>query len=414
MKSYRLAGLLILALALAGFSSAAAMSPDKDCKPVGACQAQSTGASSLSCQTKCASACAGKSGQISDSASAPSCAAQCTSPCGSADCGDCTACGSAVRGGPRYRSIRSRESRCTCGSVACRLYGIRCNADKRKLERACGTAACTAPCPPGCTKPCCADKRVCMKKAQCPPGCTKPCCADREWKVMKIREGRCTCGSVACRLYGIRCNADKRKLERACGAAACTAPCPPGCAKPCPAGGERKVMKVRIEETGNRGERIIVKEIDSDSAEDFRWLDEEGEIIHISRARGAFLGVSVESVPQGEYDGSGVLVSEVHDGSPAEDLGLEAGDIILAVDGVDVQGPEDFVQEIRAREPGDEVTLEVVRDGRAMQLAVELGEREVLEMKKSARTVGQIENEIKELKKELEKMRKKLKELERN
>lgn len=335
MKSYRLAGLLILALALAGFSSAAAMSPDKDCKPVGACQAQSTGTSSLSCQTKCASPCAGKSGQISESASAPPCAAQCTSPCGSADCGDCTACGSAVRGGPRYRSIRSRESRCTCGSVACRLYGIRCNADKRKLERACGAAACTAPCPPGCTKPCCPD-------------------------------------------------------------------------------GGRKAMKIHIEETGSCGERIIVKEIDSDSAEDFRWLDEGGEIIHISRARGAFLGVSVESSPQGEYGGSGVLVSEVHDGSPAEDLGLEAGDIILAVDGVDVQGPEDFVQEIRAREPGDEVTLEVVRDGRAMQLAVELGEREALEMKKSARTVGQIENEIKGLEKELKKLRKKLKELERN
>ena len=61
--------------------------------------------------------------------------------------------------------------------------------------------------------------------------------------------------------------------------------------------------------------------------------------------------------------GQGAVITEVADGSPASDVGLEQGDVILSVDQSTTDGAEGVVAAVRDREPGDEVEVVVLRDG---------------------------------------------------
>jgi serine protease Do len=60
---------------------------------------------------------------------------------------------------------------------------------------------------------------------------------------------------------------------------------------------------------------------------------------------------------------SGVLVTKIADGSPAEDVGIVAGDIILGMDNVEIHSIEDLVGEIHKRRIGDKVKIFVLRQG---------------------------------------------------
>jgi PDZ domain-containing protein len=57
-----------------------------------------------------------------------------------------------------------------------------------------------------------------------------------------------------------------------------------------------------------------------------------------------------------------VVVSSVQGGTPADGL-LEPGDEIVEVDGVVVEEPADVTEAVQRAEPGDTVTVEVVREG---------------------------------------------------
>jgi putative serine protease PepD len=85
-----------------------------------------------------------------------------------------------------------------------------------------------------------------------------------------------------------------------------------------------------------------------------------------------FLGVSIDDRSDG---GQGALVTEVADGSPAEEVGLEQGDVILSVDESTTDGAAGVVAAVRDREPGDEVEVVVVREGEEQTFSVTLAER---------------------------------------
>jgi S1-C subfamily serine protease len=110
----------------------------------------------------------------------------------------------------------------------------------------------------------------------------------------------------------------------------------------------------------------------------------------------AYIGVSSQALyPQlarklGLDTTFGGLVSEVVAGGPAEEAGLEGGndklrfqaaqyrtggDVILRVDGRDIVGPNDLGEVIAAHQPGDKVTLTVLRDGDREQVELTLGKR---------------------------------------
>ncbi len=85
-----------------------------------------------------------------------------------------------------------------------------------------------------------------------------------------------------------------------------------------------------------------------------------------------FLGVSLNDRTDG---GQGALVTEVEDDSPASDVGLEQGDVILSVDHSTTDGAEGVVAAVRDHQPGDEVEVVVLRDGETQTFQVTLTER---------------------------------------
>jgi putative serine protease PepD len=69
------------------------------------------------------------------------------------------------------------------------------------------------------------------------------------------------------------------------------------------------------------------------------------------------------------------VLSTVEGDSPAQKAGLERGDAIIGVDGEKVNSAISLVGQLRERRPGTEVTLQVVRDGKAQDIKATLGTR---------------------------------------
>jgi putative serine protease PepD len=91
---------------------------------------------------------------------------------------------------------------------------------------------------------------------------------------------------------------------------------------------------------------------------------ERGETI-----RRAYLGVSTA-------EGSGgAVVREATGGGPAARAGLRSGDVIVAVGGERIAGPDDVATAIQDRAPGESVDVEVRRDGELRTFEVQLTAR---------------------------------------
>lgn len=73
---------------------------------------------------------------------------------------------------------------------------------------------------------------------------------------------------------------------------------------------------------------------------------------------------------------AGALVQSVEAGGPAEKAGVEAGDIIVKVDGKPVEKSGDLPRLIGNTRPGSKATLQVFRRGSARDLSVTVGEFE--------------------------------------
>ena len=72
----------------------------------------------------------------------------------------------------------------------------------------------------------------------------------------------------------------------------------------------------------------------------------------------------------------GALVSRVESGSPAEAAGLQAGDVIVAVNGSETEGSRELRNAIGMVRVGEEVTVEVQREQRRIRLDVRVGRAE--------------------------------------
>ncbi|MCU1398951.1 MAG: peptidase family protein [Acidimicrobiales bacterium] len=85
-----------------------------------------------------------------------------------------------------------------------------------------------------------------------------------------------------------------------------------------------------------------------------------------------FLGVGLEDRSDG---GQGAVVTDISPDSPAAFAGLEAGDIVVAVDGETVDGTGGVIGAIRGHQPGDDVQVTVERNGDPLTVDVTLAER---------------------------------------
>jgi serine protease Do len=75
---------------------------------------------------------------------------------------------------------------------------------------------------------------------------------------------------------------------------------------------------------------------------------------------------------------SGVTISNVVAGSPADTAGLKVGDTITAVDGKEVKNGDELVADIAARKPGSKANLSFVRNGKKEQTSVTIADRSKL------------------------------------
>ena len=83
-----------------------------------------------------------------------------------------------------------------------------------------------------------------------------------------------------------------------------------------------------------------------------------------------FLGISGQDPTIGR---AGALVIEVVSDSPADQSGLQEGDLIIAVDGSPVLGMSELAARIRLTSPGTVVAIDIVRNGEEIGLNVVLG-----------------------------------------
>jgi len=84
------------------------------------------------------------------------------------------------------------------------------------------------------------------------------------------------------------------------------------------------------------------------------------------------LGVSSDDPTSGR---GGALIQDVAPGTPAADAGLQVGDLVVELDGQVVTGRDDLIGRIRDHQPGDQVTLKVVRDGKEQTVTATLADR---------------------------------------
>ncbi len=102
------------------------------------------------------------------------------------------------------------------------------------------------------------------------------------------------------------------------------------------------------------------------------------ELITSGKATHAWLGVQLDD-GAGTADGTtrqGAVITQVVDGTPAQQAGLATGDVIVTIDGETVSGAESLTAQVRERGPGDKVVMGVVRDGTLIEVSVTLATRQ--------------------------------------
>ncbi|WP_062203382.1 S1C family serine protease [Demequina salsinemoris] len=100
------------------------------------------------------------------------------------------------------------------------------------------------------------------------------------------------------------------------------------------------------------------------------------ELIENGVATYPVIGVQLDST----YTGEGVQVADIDggvvSGSPADEAGIEPGDVITAIDGRPVTASDELIVAIRAKAPGDEVVLTIQRDDSEEDITVTLSSNE--------------------------------------
>lgn len=92
-----------------------------------------------------------------------------------------------------------------------------------------------------------------------------------------------------------------------------------------------------------------------------------------------WLGVGIQPLTPklgekfGVKDGKGILVNEVFEGNPADVAGIKPGDIITSVGGERLESPNQLSRVVAGFGPGEEVQVQIIRDGQSLTLPVFLG-----------------------------------------
>lgn len=97
------------------------------------------------------------------------------------------------------------------------------------------------------------------------------------------------------------------------------------------------------------------------------------ELIRTGRVAHADLGVNARSVTDGATDGA--EIQNVVAGGPAAAAGIAEGDVVVRVAGRPIAGADELVVAVREHEPGAQVPVELIRQGRPLTVTATLGGR---------------------------------------
>jgi len=87
-----------------------------------------------------------------------------------------------------------------------------------------------------------------------------------------------------------------------------------------------------------------------------------GSLMHMVIALTLFIGVYAVAGRMGETGSVRIVYAPVS-GSPAAEIGLREGDVILAIDGQILESREDLVAAITSNAPGEMIAIDIERDG---------------------------------------------------
>ena len=145
---------------------------------------------------------------------------------------------------------------------------------------------------------------------------------------------------------------------------------------------EEQKRVVRVMVLGDGQVEVIEDEQDARTpVVQLRELVDRGRPTLALHWSGAYLGVELVNLNEplrahfGVPEGSGVLVSNVVDDSPAARAGVQVGDIITRFDGEDVTSSRKLTTMVRKAEAGDPADLEIWRDGKVETVSTTLDER---------------------------------------
>lgn len=110
--------------------------------------------------------------------------------------------------------------------------------------------------------------------------------------------------------------------------------------------------------------------------------DVVGQLIAHGKIARPWLGVAFDTVSDRAREAlgipesvSGIFVGEVISGSPAEEVGLQPGDIIQRADGKEIKSTADFQTVMQSAKIGEKMSLRVWRQGASNDVSLTLGER---------------------------------------
>lgn len=105
------------------------------------------------------------------------------------------------------------------------------------------------------------------------------------------------------------------------------------------------------------------------------------QIINTGEVSRGFLGVALQDLDQdlasafNLKNSDGALITDIVPSSPAEDCGIQRGDIVLSVNGNPIKNAASMTQEIGLLQAGTEVVLHIFRKDKTLDIQVKIADR---------------------------------------
>lgn len=118
-------------------------------------------------------------------------------------------------------------------------------------------------------------------------------------------------------------------------------------------------------------------------ASDIEQIVASGSPFLLASSQG-YLGVELADIDNEKAqalklkDVRGALITLIDHDAPAGQIGLKVNDVVIQLNGQNVEGAEQLRRMLKEIPPGRKVSIEIVRDGNVQTLAVELADRKVL------------------------------------